>query len=189
MYKVIEKNNKMSTKKKKKLNKKTKTISINKNKQNNTKTKKNFGVKTMRGGSKGLMRGLRGSRVSMGTIKREKNPLYGMPLGKKKLYNVGVINPTHIYVNLDAIKPENQYVNLDAIKPVNIYEPVAINKFTDSSSRSTAIKKLEEQQTKKLGSAPPPTINMQKLLKLLKAEAEKKRQNKAYEDLNNLVHK
>ena len=55
----------MLTQKKKNLNKKTKTISIHKNKQNKTKTRKNVGVKTMRGGSSKILRGLRGSMGSM----------------------------------------------------------------------------------------------------------------------------
>jgi len=115
----------------------------------------------------------------MGTIKREKNLLYGISLGTNKLYNVGVIKPTHIYENPDAIKPENPYANLDAIKPENQYATVAINKFTDSSSRSAAIKYLEEQlKNKKLGSEQPPPINLMNLLKAVAAE----KQKTAYED-------
>ena len=175
------------TQKKKKLNKKTKTISIHKNKQNKTKTKKNFGVKTMKGGAmkslgrvgsvKSLGRGSMGSMGRKSTIKRSpfygmKLPtsVYGMSLGKPKSYtkNVGVINPTqHIYANLDANKPENPYANLDAIKSEN--------------RRSTAIENLEKRlNTQRISLASPPPI---KLLNLLKAvAAEKNRKNTAYED-------
>ena len=83
------------TKKKKNLNKKTKTISINKNKQNNTKTKKNFGVKTMRGGFLGLKNPFKRqkSKGSNGSSAPNKGA-FGQPeLTKRPLSPITIISP------------------------------------------------------------------------------------------------